>query len=138
LAAGMASGFTVVEAAEIPGGICASYYMRPGTSTRLPAQPPDAEAYRFELGGGHWIFGTDPLVQPLLQRLGPIVTHRRKATAFRSVHPSATNSSFHSTNSIPPASTTASPRRMAISRRILAASAATMPSSDIRSQASTC
>jgi len=30
LAAGRASGFPVYEAEETPGGICSSYYVRPG------------------------------------------------------------------------------------------------------------
>jgi hypothetical protein len=59
LAAGMASGWPVFEAAESPGGICSSYYVRPHTDVRLPALPADGEAYHFELGGGHWIFGGD-------------------------------------------------------------------------------
>ena len=45
LATGMASGFGVLERLDHPGGICASY---------------ERDGYRFELGGGHWIFGGDP------------------------------------------------------------------------------
>ena len=82
LAAGMASGFTVLEAAETPGGICASYYLTPDGATRLPDPPPDGEAFRFERGGGHWIFGADHLVLPLLKSLGPFASYPRKATAY--------------------------------------------------------
>jgi len=82
LAAGMASGFTVLEAAETPGGICASYYLRPGSATRLSEPPADQEAFRFELGGGHWIFGADAEVLSLLNGFCPLATYRRKATAF--------------------------------------------------------
>jgi protoporphyrinogen oxidase len=74
LAAGVATGFEVLEAAERPGGICSSYYVRPGASERLPAMPPAKDAYRFELGGGHWVFGGDPAV---LQMLEALVKHRR-------------------------------------------------------------
>ncbi len=69
LAAGMASGFTILEAAETAGGIC--------------GKPPlDGEAYRFERGGGHWIFGADPAILALLNGLSPLTMHRRKATAY--------------------------------------------------------
>lgn len=60
LAAGYASGLPIYEASERPGGICSSYYSRPGDSTSYAQPPADGEAYRFELGGGHWIFGGDP------------------------------------------------------------------------------
>ncbi len=89
LATGMASGFTILEAAETAGGICASYYLRPGDPVRLSQPPSDGEAYRFELGGGHWIFGMDPVVLPLLNGLSGLTMHRRKATAFfpaRNIH----------------------------------------------------
>lgn len=57
LAAGLSSGLPVLEAAPEPGGICSSYYVRPGSDQRLAHAPSDENAYRFELGGGHWIFG---------------------------------------------------------------------------------
>ena len=57
LAAGWASGLPVYEADTAPGGICSSYYIRPGSQERLHRPPEDGEAYRFEIGGGHWIFG---------------------------------------------------------------------------------
>ena len=60
LSAGFASGLPIYEAAEAPGGICSSYYVRPREKERLFEVPADAEAYRFEIGGGHWIFGGDP------------------------------------------------------------------------------
>jgi protoporphyrinogen oxidase len=79
LAAGIATGGTVLEATEEPGGICGSYYVRPGTTERLPARPADGDAYRFEVGGGHWIFGGDPAVLDLLGRHTPLVAHERRA-----------------------------------------------------------
>jgi len=57
LAAGCVSGFPIFEAEDISGGICLSYYVRPGSNKRLPRIPKDKEAYRFTIGGGHWIFG---------------------------------------------------------------------------------
>src|SRR5579871_4044590 len=82
LAAGMASGFTVLEAAAAPGGICASYYMRPDGTARLSARPPDEECYRFELGGGHWLFGGEPETLAVLRKLVPLASYERRASAF--------------------------------------------------------
>lgn len=79
LAAGLATGATVFEAGDGPGGICGSYYVRPGTTERLAARPEDGEAYRFEVGGGHWIFGGDPSVLALLDRHSPLIAHERRA-----------------------------------------------------------
>ena len=45
LAAGCASGGIVLEREQRPGGICTSYYVRPGSAERLPHAPPDGEAY---------------------------------------------------------------------------------------------
>ena len=47
LGASLASGFKIFEAADKLGGICASYRK---------------EGFRFEIGGGHWIFGADKFV----------------------------------------------------------------------------
>jgi protoporphyrinogen oxidase len=82
LAAGMASGLPILEAAETPGGICASYYRRPDSATRLPAAPADGETFRFERGGGHWIFGADPSILSLLNGMRPLTMHRRNASVF--------------------------------------------------------
>ena len=71
LAAGVVSGLPIYEAEEHPGGICSSYYMRPGDSRRFFTPPADGEAYRFEIGGGHWIFGAD---QEVMEFLRPIVS----------------------------------------------------------------
>ena len=60
VAIGARSGASVLEQADGPGGICRSYYMVPGTSHARGRAPEDDCAYRFEVGGGHWIFGGDP------------------------------------------------------------------------------
>jgi protoporphyrinogen oxidase len=82
LAAGWASGCPVFEAANAPGGICSSYYVRPGDPTRLAEAPADQEAYRFEIGGGHWIFGGDPVVLSLLSRLTPVRRYIRRSSVL--------------------------------------------------------
>ncbi len=82
LGAGDARGAPRVEARERPGGICSSYYLRPGSRERLPSPPEDGEAYRFEIGGGHWIFGGDPLVHRLIRSLVPVKTYVRSSAVY--------------------------------------------------------
>ena len=82
LAAGWASGLPVYEAEHSPGGICSSYYIRPNTEERLHVAPPDGEAYRFEIGGGHWIFGGDPLVLRFIRSLTPVRQYGRKSSVY--------------------------------------------------------
>jgi protoporphyrinogen oxidase len=75
----MASGAPVYEAAADPGGLCSSYYVRPDGSERLARPPADGEAYRFEVGGGHWIFGGDAAVLARLEALAPSTRYQRRA-----------------------------------------------------------
>lgn len=82
LAAGWASGLPIYEAEAAPGGICSSYYVRPGSQERLHQPPGDGEAYRFEVGGGHWIFGGDPAVLRFIRKLAPAKTYPRTASVF--------------------------------------------------------
>jgi protoporphyrinogen oxidase len=82
LAAGYASGWPVFEAEESAGGICSSYYVRPNSDERLAAAPKDGEAYRFEIGGGHWIFGGDPVLTRFLRSLTPMKSYRRLSSVF--------------------------------------------------------
>jgi protoporphyrinogen oxidase len=82
LAAGWASGLPVYEAEKAPGGICSSYYVRPGSHERLQQPPNDGEAYRFEIGGGHWIFGGDPAVLRFIRRIAPVKSYERRSSVY--------------------------------------------------------
>jgi protoporphyrinogen oxidase len=82
LAAGLSSGLPVFEAQEAPGGICSSYYVRPHDSERLAQAPDDEEAYRFEIGGGHWIFGGDPTVLRYIEKIAPIRRYERSSAVY--------------------------------------------------------
>ncbi len=82
LATGLTSGLPIYEAAAIPGGICSSYYIQPGSQERLSTAPADGEAYHFELGGGHWIFGGDPAVLHFIRSLTPVKTYQRRSSVF--------------------------------------------------------
>jgi protoporphyrinogen oxidase len=82
LAAGLSSGLPVFEAVEEPGGICSSYYVRPGEKERLPEAPADGEVYRFEIGGGHWIFGGDPTILHFIESLAPLKSYARRSSVY--------------------------------------------------------
>ncbi|MGE5172131.1 MAG: protoporphyrinogen/coproporphyrinogen oxidase [Rudaea sp.] len=87
LAAGLASGFPVLEREAFPGGICSSYYMRAGSARRESAAEAGGDGYRFEHGGGHWIFGGHPDVLSLIGELAPCERFvRRSAVYFPDEH----------------------------------------------------
>lgn len=67
LAASWASGVTALEGAGAAGGICLSY---------------GVDGYRFETGGGHWIFGGDPILNRFLGRLTPLREYRRVSSVW--------------------------------------------------------
>ncbi len=80
LAAALSAGVPLYEARQGPGGICTSYYLVPGDPQRLTQ--PRRDAYRFEYGGGHWIFGGDPAVLALIQELTPLRTYARHSAVY--------------------------------------------------------
>jgi len=82
LAAGMASGLPVYEARNTPGGICCSYYMSGGSSNRLTMKPDDDQAYRFEIGGGHWIFGGDPAILSFIEQAVAVKQYERCSSVY--------------------------------------------------------
>ena len=82
LAAGFSSGSPVYEASEAPGGICSSYYMKPGNAQRLSRLPADNQAYRFEIGGGHWIFGGDQIILQFMRRFVSLKKYSRRSSVF--------------------------------------------------------
>lgn len=63
LAAGLKTGATIFEANNVPGGICRSYGI---------------EGYRFDNGGGHWIFG-DNEYKRILGQYSDMKDYKRKA-----------------------------------------------------------
>ncbi|MFN8038281.1 MAG: FAD-dependent oxidoreductase [Acidimicrobiales bacterium] len=81
LAAARAAGptATVLEAGATPGGLCATYHRTPA-GERLASPPADGEAYRFEVGGGHWLFGGDAETVAAIEALVPCRTHRRRSS----------------------------------------------------------
>lgn len=82
LAAAMTSRAPVYESSDHPGGICSSYYLRPHEGFRLMNCPEDGEDYRFEIGGGHWIFGGDALFNHFIDALAPTRTYTRRSSVY--------------------------------------------------------
>ncbi len=82
LAAGYVSGLPIYEAAQQPGGICSSYYVRPGSTERLHKTPTGGEAYHFEIGGGHWIFGGDPSIIQFIRKVVGYETYHRRSSVY--------------------------------------------------------
>ena len=82
LGAGIASGFPVLEKADQAGGICTSYFLRQGQSQRLMDRPAEDDAYQFENGGGHWIFGGDAAVLRFISSLSGVSRYERRASVF--------------------------------------------------------
>lgn len=82
LAAGLTSKCPVFEALNHPGGICGSYYIKPQDSKRFVNAPEDGEVYRFEYGGGHWIFGGDPAVLHFMRSLTPFNSYKRSSAIY--------------------------------------------------------
>jgi len=82
LATGITSNAPVFEAQNQPGGICSSYYIRPNEKERLTAAPEDDEAYRFEIGGGHWIFGGDPVLTQFINSMAPAKSYNRRSSVY--------------------------------------------------------
>lgn len=82
LAAGFVSGLPIYEALDHPGGVCSSYYMRPGSSERLLDPPANGETYRFEKGGGHWIHSRDQILLHFIQSIVPMKSYTRVSSVY--------------------------------------------------------
>lgn len=82
LAAGYVTDLPLYEAKDVPGGICSSYYLKAGETNPRFHNPSDNEAYRFEIGGGHWIFGGDPTVLHFIKSLTPVKSYNRSSAVY--------------------------------------------------------
>jgi len=49
---------------------------------RLYRPPKDGNAYRFEIGGGHWIFGVDSFLLQFLNAITPVEFYSRKSSVY--------------------------------------------------------
>lgn len=80
LSAGLDLGKEIYESCAIPGGICASYYVTP--KGRKFYSCDDKESYRFEIGGGHWIFGADKSILNFINSLSSVKSYERKSAVY--------------------------------------------------------
>jgi protoporphyrinogen oxidase len=79
LAAGLASGFPIIESSSFAGGICRSYE-RPVSAA--PARRMQFDSYRFEIGGGHWIHTRYPAIAEFLWLMSPLELYERRAAVY--------------------------------------------------------
>lgn len=82
LSAGIKTGWPVFEAQSLPGGICSSYYALPGQTGRFNQTQARRNGYRFEYGGGHWIFGGDAEVLSFIEQFTSCERYRRKSSVY--------------------------------------------------------
>lgn len=82
LAAGKVSGFPVYEADAVPGGLCASYALVPGDPVRSSDNPKNANAYRFQTGGGHWIWAEDRSILDFIGAAAPSRKYQRRSSVY--------------------------------------------------------
>ena len=74
LSAGISTGLPVYERSGVVGGICRSYrYDVNGLKTT------GTNGFRFENGGGHWIFGASQKVEKFLRQFGPLNRYSRNS-----------------------------------------------------------
>lgn len=67
LSAGFKTGIKIFEASDKPGGICASYSI---------------DGYKFEVGGGHWIFGADKEILDFINSFVSTKRYERKSSVY--------------------------------------------------------
>lgn len=82
LSAGLATGLEILDSGSVPGGVRTSYYAEAGSRERRFAPPESGEAYRFEIGGGHWILESDRHIAQFIQRLTPCHTYRARSAVY--------------------------------------------------------
>jgi protoporphyrinogen oxidase len=80
---GLASvtGWPILEARTHPGGICSSYYVS-RTGAPVPGWQPNADCYRFEHGGGHWLFGLNDEMGHFLAAQSELEYFERDSAVF--------------------------------------------------------
>jgi protoporphyrinogen oxidase len=80
LGAAYESGWEVFEAATHPGGICSSYYLHPTLSSSIPGE--EQNSFRFEIGGGHWLFGGNHETIAFFTHFVPLSSYSRRSSVY--------------------------------------------------------
>ncbi|MFC1522189.1 FAD-dependent oxidoreductase [Elusimicrobiota bacterium] len=82
LSAGITSGRKILERMPYPGGICSSYQIDCPDKRFRAGNRSSKNAFRFEVGGGHWIFGGDKSVVRFIRSLVPIRSYTRNSSVY--------------------------------------------------------
>ncbi len=82
MAAARTSGWRVLEATAEPGGLCRTYFIDPQTPNLRMSGPDTPDSYRFEMGGGHWMFGVDQALRGMLEKYSSLCEYSRNAAVF--------------------------------------------------------
>ncbi len=77
---GYRNNIEIYEKQDFPGGICASYYVT--LDGKKSKNRENEETYRFELGGGHWIFGASKEILEFIDSLSKVKTYYRKSAVY--------------------------------------------------------
>lgn len=80
LSAGVDTNDSVYEAKDIAGGICISYYIDLNGGKNYIRKDP--ESYRFEIGGGHWIFGGDKEISDYIDSHARVKSYVRRSSVY--------------------------------------------------------
>lgn len=81
LSAGVNSETQIYEAKDIAGGICASYYVNLDGKKYYYRE--NEESYRFEIGGGHWVwFGNDKEIYSYITSFTKVKSYNRSAAVY--------------------------------------------------------
>ena len=82
LAAGITSGFQIFEKENIAGGISSSYYIDLDGKKSYTDIERNEEAYRFDIGGGHWIFGAGEEIKKFMSEFVSLKNYSRRSSVF--------------------------------------------------------
>ncbi len=81
LGIGIASKLPILEAESFAGGICRSFFLDRNGS-KLNSSDLTDNAYRFENGGGHWLFGLTASTRAFLENYVDLETYHREAAVY--------------------------------------------------------
>jgi protoporphyrinogen oxidase len=82
LGAALSSGAAAYEATERVGGVCHSYYIDESGRRCDPSRQSVADCFRFEPGGGHWLFGLSGAACQRMQQYARLTMYARRAAVF--------------------------------------------------------
>jgi len=82
LTAGAISRWKICEQSSMPGGICATYGILPKNGTKIFPPYIKTNVFRFETGGGHWLWGSDKQALTFLAAFGRFKKYTRRVSVY--------------------------------------------------------